>query len=58
MAMTWICAGCGRPSFSTERRNASRRPSGDQRGLVSRVPPVIARGGSLPSAFASQMAVS
>jgi len=39
-------AGCGRPSFSTERGKANRRPSGDQRGLVSRVPPVIARGGS------------
>jgi hypothetical protein len=55
--ITQSCAGCGRPSFSSERLNASCEPSGDQRGLES-CPLVNARGGSLPSAGAIQIAVS
>ena len=46
-------AAAGRPSRPT-RTKASRRPSGDQRGLVSRMPLVNARGGSLPSASRSR----
>src|ERR1051325_4454363 len=41
----WICAGAGLPSFgSPARRKASERPSGDQRGIVSRGPFVMRRG--------------
>ena len=51
------CDGCGLPSFSTERVNASCEPSGAQRGFSS-CPLVNARGGSLPSVGAIQIAVS
>ena len=46
IASTWICGGCGRPSFSTARTKAIHRPSGDHRGPVSRVPTVSRRGAS------------
>ena len=49
--------GWGLPSYSSERLKASCDPSGDQRGFVS-WPLVNARGGSLPSAGASQIALS
>ena len=43
------CGESGRPSFSGTRTNARCLPSGDQRGEVSRVPPV--------SCFVSPLAV-
>ena len=49
-SMRWTCAGWGLPSVSAARRKASRRPSGDQRGAVSRGPAVNGRAGADPSA--------
>ena len=47
-----------RPSFSTARTNASLELSADHRGVLSRVPPVSRRAGSLPSLFAIQIVES
>jgi len=52
---TW--AGWSLPSFSIARLKARREPSGAQRGFVS-IPLVKARGASLPSVGAIQIAVS
>jgi len=57
-SIRWICGGCGLPSFSAARRKASRRPSGDQRGAVSRGPLVNGRGAVEPSVGTIQSAVS
>ena len=47
-----ICDGCGLPSLSIERVNASSLPSRDQRGEASRGPFVMRRG-SAPARVAT-----
>ena len=57
IGITKICGGCT-SSLSAARTKASRVPSGDHRGAVSRGPAVRRRGGSRPSESAIQIAVS
>src|SRR5437868_4175368 len=52
------CGESGRPSFSVTRTNARYLPSGDQRGVVSRVPLVRRCGSSVPVVETDQMEVS
>src|SRR3954447_22541952 len=52
-----ICDGCGLPSLSMERVNASSLPSRDQRGDASRGPFVIRRGSAPARVATDQIAV-
>src|SRR4051812_31332618 len=52
-----ICDGCGLPSLSIERVNASTLPSRDQRGEASRGPFVMRRGSAPARVATDQMAV-